>query len=149
MYSLQNYPFIFSWLACRYVSNNEWDHHLSKGQTHASNPISTYSMGKSSTITNHYNIRSQQFVGPQKAMGPNEEWKPKSANQIASSSPRIIDTSTINTNVSEVNRSPSPPSNCIKIEEATTKLHKKLLKEMNVQGDQHVIMPNYLQFPKN
>ena len=50
------------------------------------------------------------------------------------------------TSSSEISRSPSPASNHVTTEDVA-KLHKKL-EEMNVQDDQHVIMPHHLQVPE-
>lgn len=123
------------------------DHRVSEMQPQATNSTSTASsVGRSSGMANHYSVRPQQFGGPQKAIGPNKEWKPKATNQVASTSPGIIGTSTVGTSASEISRSPSPASNCVMTEDVA-KLHKKL-EEMNVQDDQHVIMPHHLQVPE-
>ncbi|KAH9318567.1 hypothetical protein KI387_020336 [Taxus chinensis] len=123
------------------------DHRLSEMQPQMSNSTSTASSaGRSSVTTNHYNVKPQQFVGPQKG-GPNKEWKPKANNQNTIASPGIIGTSTVSTSTSEVSRSPSPASNCVTLDDEAAKLHKKL-DEMNVRDDQHVIMPNHLQVPE-
>lgn len=148
--AIENSATVHSFSHDRNVSKSQTvdgDHRLSETQPQATNSTSTASsVGRSSGMANHHNVRPQQYVGPQKAVGPNKEWKPKATNQIASTSPGIIGTSTVSTSASEISRSPSPASNCVTIDD-TAKLHKKL-EEMHVQDDQHVIMPNHLQVPE-
>uniref|UniRef100_A0A0C9QR94 TSA: Wollemia nobilis Ref_Wollemi_Transcript_13006_3501 transcribed RNA sequence n=1 Tax=Wollemia nobilis TaxID=56998 RepID=A0A0C9QR94_9CONI len=123
------------------------DHRLSDIQPQASSSTSTASsVGRSSVIASHYNIRPQQLLGSQKAVGPNKEWKPKATSQNAVANSGIIGTSTVSTSTSDASRSPSPASNSVVLEDAAAKLQKNL-EELNVRDDQHVIMPNHLQVP--
>eukprot|EP01018_Ginkgo_biloba_P012830 Gb_00263 [translate_table: standard] len=86
----------------------------------------------------------QQPVGPQKAIGPNTEWKRKPPNQSAAPSPGGIATSTVNANASEFSRLSSPASDFVTSEDTATKLQEKL-EQLNVRGDQQLIMPNNFQ----
>ncbi|KAH9330844.1 hypothetical protein KI387_002952, partial [Taxus chinensis] len=90
----------------------------------------------------------QQTFGPQKAIGPNMEWKRKPTNQnVASSSVRVIDTSTESTSSSETNRSPVPLSNYINSDDVAGKLQEKL-ERLNVRSGQHLIIPDHLRVSK-
>jgi len=81
------------------------------------------------------------------AVGPTKEWKPKPTNQNVVPNPGIIGTSTVSNSMFEVSRSPSPDENST-LDDTSSKL-QKMLEEMNVRDQQHVIIPNHIQVPES
>lgn len=111
--------------------------------THGASANNPSVMGK------QYNSRPQQQpVGPQKAIGPNMEWKRKPPNQItASKNPGVINSNTGSASVAEISTPSLSPPNAVIVDDGATKLPEKL-EQLNVRNDQHLILPNHLQVPE-
>lgn len=86
--------------------------------------------------------RLQQVIGPQKAVGPNMEWKPKSTSQI----PIQVSASTTAPDMSHANIEKEDSKNSK--ENSTTYLQQKL-EEFQLSESQHVIIPDHLQVPES
>lgn len=102
-----------------------------------------------SVMAKQYNSRPQQQpVGPQKAIGPNMEWKRKPPNQnTASTNSGVISSSTGSATVAEISTSSRSAPNTVNVDDGATQLQEKL-EQLNVRNDQHLIIPNHLQVPE-
>uniref|UniRef100_A0A0C9S9Y5 TSA: Wollemia nobilis Ref_Wollemi_Transcript_5636_3338 transcribed RNA sequence n=1 Tax=Wollemia nobilis TaxID=56998 RepID=A0A0C9S9Y5_9CONI len=103
-------------------------------------------------VVKQYSSRpQQQSFGPQKAIGPNMEWKRKPPNQnAASSSSGVVNSSTGSTgsiSAPELNRTAVPSIESVNPDDAPSKLQEKL-ERLNVRSDQHLIIPEHLQVPE-
>ncbi|KAF3783564.1 GBF-interacting protein 1 [Nymphaea thermarum] len=97
--------------------------------------------------SSNYSSRSQPAVGPQKAVGPSKEWKPKPTVPSSASLTGNRSLSTGMTSTNEVSFQ-SLPSRSVVSEEATSTIQKKL-EELHFSDGQHVIIPNHLQVPES
>ncbi|XP_020266674.1 GBF-interacting protein 1-like [Asparagus officinalis] len=125
----------------------------------------THSLSRTSSAgsrpSSNYSNRSHQLNGPQKAVGPTKEWKPKSTNVKPTKewkpkstnvkpAPAVgkLETTDIESAKQEVVARTLPASSSISLDESTTKLHNKL-GELQFSDAKHVIIPNHLQVPES
>lgn len=107
------------------------------------------STNNSSVMGKQYNSRHQQQpVGPQKAIGPNMEWKRKPPNQVTvSKNPGVINSGTGSASVAEISAPSLSPPSAVNVDDGATKLQEKL-EQLNVRNEHHLIIPNHLQVPE-
>ncbi|KAL4598728.1 hypothetical protein ACB092_11G078200 [Castanea dentata] len=115
----------------------------------SSQPSSTLTHSGSSVSrpSSNYNNRPQQIISPQKAVGPNKEWKPKPTNinvqdsgtAAAPEAPTILVEATAQT---------QHDTSVLDMEEATSKLQRKL-EELHLPQRQLVILPNHIHVPES
>ncbi|XP_068643175.1 GBF-interacting protein 1-like isoform X2 [Aristolochia californica] len=121
-----------------------------QGKIHGKSCSDASPLSHSGSVSNHpssnYSSRSLHVIGPQKAMGPNKEWKPKSTNSIVAQPSGTVDASETTPASVESNSRSIPASSAVASEESTLKLQKKL--EYLNFSDTHVIIPNHLQVPE-
>ncbi|KAJ4975563.1 hypothetical protein NE237_000669 [Protea cynaroides] len=108
---------------------------------------STHGGSTASRPSSNYSNRSQQLIGPQKAVGPGKEWKPKpTINNTSPASGATGTTDGASITVEASSRS-EPSLSSAASEEATSKLQKKL-EDLRFSDGQHVIIPTHLHVPE-
>ncbi|CAL9748492.1 unnamed protein product [Musa acuminata subsp. burmannicoides] len=113
--------------------------HLNQGSALVRNLPST-SMSRSVLSGQHNSKQHQQFMGNQKAMQTNMEWKPKSTQKPNIAIPGVVVSDSV---------SPSSADNlCITKLVDATELSEKLSKA-SISENQHVIIPQHLQVPES
>ncbi|ONK79339.1 uncharacterized protein A4U43_C01F5360 [Asparagus officinalis] len=112
----------------------------------SSNSLSHTSSAGSRPSSN-YNNRAQQLSGPQKAVGPTKEWKPKSTNVKPAPVAGKVET-TAKEHASQEAVEHSLPVSSSSLDEPTTKLQNKF-GELQFSDTKHVIIPNHLRVPES
>ncbi|XVE72582.1 hypothetical protein DITRI_Ditri11bG0049800 [Diplodiscus trichospermus] len=97
--------------------------------------------------SSNYSGCSQQIVGPQK-VGSNKEWKPKTISSNVGQGSGATGASEVPTVSLEANAQLHPVSSGLGLEEATSKLQKKL-EELHLPQCQHVIIPKCIHVPES
>lgn len=111
---------------------------------------STHTGSSVSRPSSNYSSRSQQIIGPQK-VGSNKEWKPKPTNSNVVQSSGTTGTtgaSEVSAVSVEATDEKQPESCVLQVEEANSKLHKKL-EELHLPQRQLVILPNHIHVPES
>ncbi|MCL7035936.1 hypothetical protein MKW94_020706 [Papaver nudicaule] len=111
-------------------------------QSELSEPSSSQG-GSISRPSSNYGSRSQQISGPQKAVGPCKEWKPKpmSSNPALPSGEAVM--LRVDSVTDEAGAESVPVFNESASEDVIMPLQKKL-EEVHFSDSQHVIIPNHL-----
>ncbi|XP_026392957.1 GBF-interacting protein 1-like isoform X3 [Papaver somniferum] len=99
--------------------------------------------GSISRPSSNYGSRPQQISGPQKAVGPGREWKPKPMNSNAALASGEVAMLKIETVTDEAGVESVPELTESVSEVAIMPLQKKL-EEVHFSDSQHVIIPNHL-----
>ncbi|KAK3017270.1 hypothetical protein RJ639_007382, partial [Escallonia herrerae] len=94
----------------------------------------------------NYTSRSPQVIGPQKAVGPNKEWKPKPTSSSAAQGSGTV-ASEVPAVSLEASTCPEPALGVADSKETTSELESKL-EEFHISDNQHVIIPNHLHVPE-
>ncbi|XP_062152206.1 GBF-interacting protein 1-like isoform X2 [Alnus glutinosa] len=110
----------------------------------------THNSSSVSRPSSNYSSRSQQIIGPQK-VGSNKEWKPKPTTSNAVQGSGTAGTacaSDVPTVSVEDTDQTQPESSVLDMEEATSKVQKKL-EELRLPQRQLVIIPNHIHVPES
>ncbi|KAK3034019.1 hypothetical protein RJ639_033304 [Escallonia herrerae] len=94
----------------------------------------------------NYNSRSPKVIAPQKAVGPNKEWKPKPTSSNAGQGSGTV-ASEVPAVSLEASTRPEPALGVADSKETTSELESKL-EEFHISDNQHVIIPNHLHVPE-
>ncbi|XP_020102847.1 GBF-interacting protein 1-like isoform X1 [Ananas comosus] len=109
---------------------------------------SSHGRASGSRPSSSYSSRSQQLGGPQKGVGPNKEWKPKTTNANPAQAPATAAASDILPNPAVAVTWSLEASSSVTTEEAALKVEKKLA-DLQLLDRQHVIIPDHLQVPES
>ncbi|KAI3969443.1 hypothetical protein MKX01_020004 [Papaver californicum] len=112
-------------------------------QSELSEPSSSQG-GSISRPSSNYGSRSQQISGPQKAVGPGREWKPKPINSNAALPSGEVAMLKIETVTDEAGAETVPVLSESASEGAIMMPLQKKLEEVQFSDSQHVIVPNHL-----
>ncbi|KAF9615033.1 hypothetical protein IFM89_021604 [Coptis chinensis] len=109
-------------------------------QSSVSEPVvSSIPVGKSSVSNQYVGKPHQQLMGHQKALQPNKEWKPKSSKKSSFINSAVIATT--------ANPHADPNDNSTNSKKEADHLQEKFSR-VNVNEDEHVIIPLHLRVPE-